>query len=210
MSDLSVVFLLVFFVFAIIIGVRERLRVRSPKFYTKQQVLIRVGWAGTTSIVIGIIGLTLTVIGLSTNPNPAIQVIVKAVSDNFWDIIRYTLYILGIPIGYIIARQTLYFSLKRGLRHLEVWYFGRNNNPDRPVGDRVIRNTETKQAYIMDTQLDRLAEKRLVEWFNEPCITMGQFLESEKYTFNRNRPLHGELYSEKNSRRIKFLLWIYV
>jgi len=77
------------------------------------------------------------------------------------------------------------------------------------LSGRTIRNTKTKQAYIMDTPLDQLASSGLIEWYTEtdPQTNMSEFLKNEGYEFNRRRPWISELAKGTESRFIRFFLW---
>ncbi len=109
----------------------------------------------------------------------------------------------------LIFREIRLTQLRRGLRHVDTWYFGRNNVPQRTCGQRTIRNTKTKQAYIMDTPLDQLASSGLIEWYTETDqqTNMSEFLKNEGYEFNRRRPWISELAKGTESRFIRFFLW---
>ncbi len=77
------------------------------------------------------------------------------------------------------------------------------------LSGRTIRNTKTKQAYIIDTPLDQLASSGLIEWYTEtdPQTNMSEFLKNEGYEFNRRRPWISELAKGTEFRFIRFFLW---
>ncbi|MCL4437084.1 MAG: hypothetical protein M1503_06650 [Thaumarchaeota archaeon] len=127
------------------------------------------------------------------------------------DLFQWTVIVSIILVFLVSLRYYQKFQLKRGLRHIDAWYFGRNNVPNRPCGERVIRNTVTMQAYIMDTFTDQLVVSGLIEWYTEtdPQVSMNDFLTNEGYTSerrHRRRPYFSELAQGSEFRGIKFLL----
>ena len=162
------------------------------------------------TVGIGLILASLTFLGFN-----------KTASDWFSasiSVYSWTLFLLTILSflsfgGGLSVRHGLRGLTKRALRHLDIVYFGRNNDPHRPCGDRVIRNTQTNQAFIVDERIDKMAVLHLIEAYTDPTqisLANNTSTFSQGYTIYQKRPEREDLQRAKTSRWLSFLLWVYL
>ncbi len=172
-----------------------------------QELRWSMGWAEITTAITGSISLVVLIIGFLTASNPASEGALKFMQEKFWALLQINGMIFIGFVTFLMARRIIRASIRQGLRHLDIWYFERNSSPLRPFGDRAIRNTHTRQAYIVYPDLDKIARIRLIEWFTEPCTPMNEFLTGRGYTFHGEQPTRNQLLEGSAKRHIGFLTW---
>lgn len=84
--------------------------------------------------------------------------------------------------------------------HLTIHYFGRNNSPLRPHGFRLVHNTSTNQAYWVNTRLDKLAKKEIIDSATHPCEEMNEWVTTHRLTPPDDFPTTQELLEGSPSR----------
>jgi len=167
------------------------------------------GWAEITTAITGSVSLVIVIIGFLTGSNPVSQSALMFIQQSFPILLTTSGTVFVGFVLFLIFRWVVHHSIQQGLRHLEIWYFERNANPFMPFGDRIIRNTHTKQAFTVYPALDKMAKMQLIGWRTEPCKDMIKFLEDEHYTFHREQPSKEQLLEGSTLRNIRSSVWFY-
>lgn len=182
---------------------------RSGEYQTGETWVVKLGWYEIWTAITGTITLFIMMLGFIGSKNTLSPHILTFVQNNFW----YVIWISGglfVVLGiFLIVRKIIRHIIKQGLHHLEICYFARNASPNKPFGERAVRNIDTNQAYTVFCELDNMAKKNLIRWRTNPCDEMRKFLEIEGYKFHNQMPTKKELLEGTTTRGIKRLVWFY-
>lgn len=85
---------------------------------------------------------------------------------------------LGLAVMIAISFLKLLFNRisTKVYQRLTIHYFGRNNSPLRPYGERLIMNRTTGDTFFVTSKMDKLAKKEIIQSATHPCETMADWL----------------------------------
>lgn len=116
---------------------------------------------------------------------------------------------------FVLAIMSVLGGIQQGITrqvysHLQVWYFGRNNNPTTPYGDSLLLIGRKRRAYMVSPKVDELVKSKIVKWNTEPCLTRERWLRREKISLDtRAVPRDDELLEGSPSKFVGLFELLY-
>jgi len=94
--------------------------------------------------------------------------------------------------------------------HLQVWYFGRHNDPRTAGGESLVIIGQKRRAYLLSPKVEELVKSKLVNWNTEPCLTRTQWLRRHRMElYDRAVPRDDELLEGSPSRYVPLFRLVY-